>query len=82
MRYIEYIGAVGINLFRCAMCDKLSKFKYLKFPHPAIIKIMPKDRQNGIEICRKCAKRELGSKNKLKWDKLHEEKQADSQRNK
>jgi hypothetical protein len=72
MRYIEYIGAVGINLFRCFICDKLSKFKYLKFPHPAIIKLMPEDRQVGMEICRKCAKREIGSKSKYKWDKLHE----------
>ena len=78
MRYIEYIGAVGINLFRCKMCDKLSKFKYLKFPHPAIIKLMSEDSQNGIYICRKCAKRELGSKNKSKWEELHEEKKTDS----
>ena len=78
MRYIEYIGAVGINLFRCNMCNKLSKFKYLRFPHPAIIKIMPEENQGSIEICRKCAKRELGSKNKIKWEKLHEEKKANT----
>ena len=78
MRYIEYIGAVGINLFRCNMCDKMSKFKYLKFPHPAIIKIMPEESQKGIEICRKCAKRETGSKAKAKWDKLHEESKTNS----
>lgn len=78
MRYIEYLGAVGINLFRCKMCDKLSKFKYLKFPHPAIINIMPEESKEGIVICRKCAKRELGSKNKIGWEKLHGEKKADS----
>ena len=78
MRHIEYLGAVGINLFRCNMCSKLYKFKYLKFPHPAIIDIMPGEQQKGIEICRKCAKRELGSKNKIKWERLHEEKKANA----
>ena len=78
MRYIEYIGAVGINLFRCKMCSKLSKFKYLKFPHPAVVNIMPEEQQKGLEICRKCAKRELGSKRKDKWEKLHEEKKANT----
>ena len=78
MRYIEYIGAVGINLFRCTMCSKMSKFKYLKFPDPAIVALLLKEDQKGIEICRKCAKRELGSKNKRKWEELHETKKANA----
>ena len=78
MRYLEFIGAVGINLFRCKMCDKMSKFKYLKFPHPSIIKLIPEEDQKGMEICRKCARREIGSKRKNKWDKLHETKKANT----
>ena len=78
MRHLEFIGAVGINLFRCNMCDKLSKFKYVKHPHPAIINLISEDQQGGMEICRKCARREIGSKRKDKWDKLHETEKANT----
>tara|TARA_Y100000310_G_scaffold332131_1_gene407121 strand:- start:527 stop:763 length:237 start_codon:yes stop_codon:yes gene_type:complete len=78
MRHLEYIGAVGINVFRCRMCDKMAKFKYLKFPHPAIFELMSEKEQKGIEICRKCARREIGSKRKDRWDELHETKKANT----
>ena len=72
MRHIEYIGAVGINVFRCNMCNKMAKFKYMKSPHPAVARLVIDT--TPVAICRKCAKRELGSKNKLAWDEIHEEK--------
>jgi|TARA_Y100000310_G_C20525870_1_gene736002 hypothetical protein len=72
MRHIKFIGAVGVNIFPCKMCGKNAKFKYMKYPHPAVAELLT-DRE-PLEICRKCAKREIGSKNKKAWDKIHEEK--------
>ena len=72
MKHILFVGAVGINIFPCKMCGKAAKFKYMKYPHPAVVDLLVN--KEPIEICRKCAKRELGSKNKKKWDAIHEEK--------
>ena len=72
MRHIKFIGAVGVNVFPCKMCGKTAKFKYMKYPHPAVARLLTDSKP--MEICRKCAKRETGSKNKKKWDAIHEEK--------
>jgi hypothetical protein len=72
MRYVEFIGAVGVDIFPCGMCGKMAKFKYMKYPHPAVARFLV-DRA-PLEICRKCAKREVGNKNKTAWKEIHEEK--------
>ena len=72
MRYIEFVGAVGVNVFSCKICGKRAKFKYMKYPHPSVIHLLID--KEPKEICRKCARREIGSKNKKKWDAIHEKK--------
>lgn len=72
MRHINFVGAVGVNIFPCEMCGTMAKFKYMKYPHPAVVNFLID--KEPMEICRKCAKRELGSKNKKEWDAIHEEK--------
>ncbi len=67
---IEFIGNVGVNVFRCEMCSNISKFKYLKRPNEAVAALLT-DRK-FMDICRKCAKRENGSKNKRGWERIHE----------
>lgn len=75
MKYITYEGKATIaEFFPCGMCGKTSKFKYLKYPHPAIQHLLRGEDKIPIKICKACAKRETGSKNKEGWDKLHEEK--------
>ena len=69
MEYLKYIGPVSMNPFKCTTCDKMSKQKYLIKPHPAMAYLS--DDKRWREICKKCARREIGSKNKKGWDKLH-----------
>jgi hypothetical protein len=69
MQHLKYIGLVSMHPFKCTTCDKLSKQKYLIRPNPAIIHLM--DDRRWRQICKNCARREVGSKNKKGWDKLH-----------
>jgi len=74
MEHIIYKGQVGIDdFFPCTMCRKISKFEYLKYPHPAIQHLYRGEERLPIKICKACAKREIGSKNKKGWKQLHEE---------
>ncbi len=71
MKYIIYEGPLKVSdFFNCDMCDKISKFKYIKYPHPAIQHLL--EEIEPIRICRACAKRENGNKNKEGWEKIHE----------
>jgi len=67
---IEFIANMGMNVFTCEMCGKVSRFKYLKRPNEAVAALLT-DRK-FMDICRKCAKRENGSKNKRGWERIHE----------
>ena len=69
--HIIYKGPIKVSeFFRCEMCDNISKFKYLKYPHPAIQHLL--EEVEPIKICKACAKREIGNKNKEGWEKIHE----------
>ena len=64
---IKYLGKVSVNdIFNCQICRQIGKEKYIATPD------MPKlvDWKELI-VCKKCARREVGSKNKAKWEKLH-----------
>ena len=75
MTHISYEGKTKVSeVFSCQMCGKVSKFKYLKYPHPAIQHLFEKEERIPISICKACAKREIGSKNKKGWERLHGEK--------
>ena len=67
-KFIEWIKE-NKSIFNCQMCGTNSNHKYLRYPHPAIIDLI-KDKTPQV-ICKKCAKREIGPKNKLEWDKIH-----------
>tara|TARA_R110002051_G_scaffold107886_1_gene180747 strand:- start:311 stop:538 length:228 start_codon:yes stop_codon:yes gene_type:complete len=72
MKHIIYEGPVKIDdFFPCQMCGKVSKFKYLKYPHPGVQHLYRGEEKLPIKICRTCAKREAGSKNKKGWNKIH-----------
>ena len=60
------ISYIGEGYDTCDMCDKRSKQKYLAVPHlPNLVD------WSELILCKKCARRESGSKNKKKWDALH-----------
>ena len=72
---IAYEGKVTVDkMFPCEVCDKISKFKYLQYRHPAIQHLFTEEEKIPMKICRACAKREIGSKNKKGWERLHGEK--------
>ena len=74
MIHVSYEGKAKVDeFFPCQMCGKISKFKYLKYIHPAIRHLFLGEEKPPLKICRKCAKREIGSKNKKGWEKLHNE---------
>jgi len=75
MIYISYKGKAKVDeIFSCQMCGKISKFKYLKYIHPAIQYLFKEEDKLPLKICKICAKREIGSKNKKGWKELHGEK--------
>jgi|TARA_R100001530_G_scaffold101662_1_gene70706 deoxycytidylate deaminase len=75
MKHIIYEGKAKVSeIFPCQMCGKMSKFKYLKYIHPAIQYLFKAEEKIPLKICKICAKREVGSKNKKRWEKLHGEK--------
>ena len=69
--YLTYEGPAKVSeIFYCEMCGKIGKFMYIKYPHPAIQHLL--EEIKPMKICRPCAKRENGNKNKEGWEKIHE----------
>ncbi len=67
--YLVYKGPCKMNPFQCTTCGQRSIQKYIIKPHPAIINLVEDKRWRNI--CKKCAKKEVGSKNKRGWEALH-----------
>ena len=65
---IKYSGKVGVNdIFKCQICGELGKDKYIATPSiPALVD------WKKLTICKRCARREIGGKNKKGWDRVHE----------
>ena len=65
---INYSGKLSINnMFKCEMCSSTDRDKYIATPE------MPKlVHWYEMEICKKCARREIGSKNNKEWERIHE----------
>tara|TARA_Y100000310_G_scaffold70470_1_gene66134 strand:+ start:363 stop:578 length:216 start_codon:yes stop_codon:yes gene_type:complete len=65
---IKYSGKVNVkDIFNCQTCGQLSKEKYLA--EPSISSLVD---WSEMSLCPKCARREVGSKNKKGWDRIHE----------
>ena len=61
---VSYVGKDG---FICEMCNQLGRDRYVGAPDiPSIVD------WKSIALCKKCAKREVGSKNKKVWDRMHD----------
>ena len=60
------ISYIGKGQDKCDMCSVTTNEKYLAQPH------LP-DLANWSEmiLCKKCARREIGTKAKKKWEKMH-----------
>ena len=57
----------GKERVKCEMCHQMSSDKYLATPDiPGLVD------WDIINLCKKCAKRETGSKNKKRWEQMHE----------
>ena len=70
---ISYLGKVKVNdIFRCQICGHKGREKYVATPES--ISLVDWD---SMIVCKKCAKRETGSRNAKKWSRMHEER-ADS----
>ena len=60
------VSYIGKGYDKCDTCHSQTKEKYLAVPHiPALVD------WSELILCKKCARRESGSKNKKKWDALH-----------
>ena len=64
---IKYSRETGVNdIFKCQICGALSKEEYIATPSiPSLVD------WEELKICKKCARREIGSKNKKGWDRVH-----------
>ena len=71
MDNLIYKGTDRMNPSKCSSCGASSIHKYLRRPHSAIRKLVID--KEWKEICGKCAKKELGTKNKKDWERLHAE---------
>ncbi len=66
---ISYSGKVSVNdIFACQMCGHKGRDKYIATPEATTLVDWDK-----LLLCKKCARRENGSKNKKRWDRIHEE---------
>ena len=66
---IKYLGKVSVNdVFSCQTCGQMSKEKYVATP--SISSLVD---WSEIKVCKNCARREVGSKNKKGWDNIYEE---------
>jgi len=55
------------DLTLCQICNGRAKNEYIAVPSaPSLVN------WDELKICKTCAKREHGSKNKIKWETLHE----------
>ena len=70
IRYLEKVSVSDI--FACQMCGYRGRDKYLATPQAASLVSWTE-----LTVCKKCAKRETGSKNVKRWNEIHE-KRADS----
>ena len=66
---IKYLGKAGVNnIFNCQICGQISKEEYIAKPSiPSLVD------WSELAVCKNCARREVGSKNKKKWSRIHEE---------
>ena len=70
---ISYLGKVSVgDIFECQMCGQKGRDKYLATPEAASLVDWYE-----LFVCKKCAKRETGSRNIKRWNTIHEER-ADS----
>ena len=61
---VKYLGK---EAFSCDMCSQIGREKYKAVPTiPSLVN------WKEMSICKKCARREVGSKNKKGWDKVHD----------
>ena len=66
---ISYSGKVGVSdIFKCQMCGQKGRDKYVATPETVTLVDW-----KALSLCKKCARRETGSKNVKKWNKIHEE---------
>ena len=66
---VKYLGKTSVDdIFRCQQCGQFSKEHYVATPSIASLADWEE-----LKICKKCARREIGSKNKKGWDRIHKE---------
>ena len=61
---VKYAGKID---FKCQMCDAFGRDQYIA--KPEVKKLV---NWESLLICKKCAKREVGSRNKKGWDRAHD----------
>ena len=61
------VSYLGKNVFKCQMCGSYGKEQYTAKPH--LPKLVDWD---TLLLCKKCARREHGSKNIKEWNRLHD----------
>ena len=64
---IKYLGKTSVeDIFNCQMCGQISKEEYVAKPSiPSLVD------WSKLDVCKSCARREVGSKNKKEWSKIH-----------
>ena len=66
---IKYLGKTSVeDIFNCQMCGQISKEEYVA--KPSIASLVD---WSEMSLCSKCARREVGSKNKKEWNRVHKE---------
>ena len=66
---IKYTGKVSVDdMFNCQTCGQMSKEKYVATP--SISSLVD---WSEIKVCKNCARREVGARNKKEWSRIHEE---------
>ena len=61
---VEYLGK---NNFKCQMCSNYDKEQYIAKPEiPALVN------WESMFLCKKCARREFGSKKTKAWKEMHD----------
>ena len=64
---INYLGKQTIdNIFQCEICGHRGRDKYIATPETSLVD------WKELAACKKCARREIGSKNIKLWNKIHE----------
>ena len=65
---VSYIARVGVSdMFACQMCGNRGRDRYLATPDSVTLVDW-----RELYVCKRCARREVGSKNIKKWKKIHE----------